>query len=793
MLGDLPDYSIEPDWMLQSSQISDSALVCELVGEYYPGLNRLALCLLGNVEKARQASGETIYWAVANRHRYWGEPALRIWLYAHVYHICQRAKKSVFRIPSMKNSSTIVDDLLFKPALGTREYLLAEAFLRLSETQRALLILENLEDFTPEQIAQVLGGKSRLNWVQQHLHHIHSDLMSLTDDIALPELEIIARIKQLLRTWLPYRDFNLEEEAALCAEIETQIAAGWGRKKIAIGGKELAIGGLVVALVIGLGMAADLMGIPAEPSLLVPDQQATMAAYNGVFATPPSSAFGVFFLSTDFPHSEMFTPTPISPRPSEQPLTGQSSIQEIKYRMEQSDYFWSTLFADALIVDYGPKGYVGPPQLYRNRLWFSQPAHMMVLAGRPNQSPDYARIVIDNNYFEEDMVSGVAYYPKSVDLVNSQRASSVILSYALNFANRNKLFGYYLTDLLFPYNAISNASQIQLVGQDSFNGRVVLVLRWVRADQKEQVWVDAITGLVLGWRSFETINSEVPVRDIFITSLALDVNFPGRLYSYRPQISDKASWADVWTPDLYVIHLRTEDDILRSAIGRAPLPVVRAPIGLDPSNSTLTFQWNTLPDGSLSPDVSILSGNYYVGTVNMGDPWSLLCTRSPDGSTIAFIKHPDIPIYAPETIQWFRLRDTANVFELFPNGYTASDVAFSPDSQKLAFFGCSNNESNCGIFLLNLQTQQRQELLKIGTGAYFAWSPDGQNLALLGSDDLGSLRVFVINVNTGEVIYTGPIDWKTFTTALDSPTRTWGVPFPSYLGGLEACVSRPIP
>jgi hypothetical protein len=55
------------------------------------------------------------------------------------------------------------------------------------------------------------------------------------------------------------------------------------------------------------------------------------------------------------------------------------------------------------------------------------------------------------------------------------------------------------------------------------------------------------------------------------------------------------------------------------------------------------------------------------------------------------------------------------------------------------------------------------------------------------------LRVFVIEIASGRILYTGPIDWQTFQTEADSPTRSWGVPFPAYLSGLEACVTRPIP
>ncbi len=795
MLDGLPDYSIEPDWMLQSSQISDLALICELVKEFYPGMARLARLLLEKPEKSKDVSRETIHWAIVNRHQFWGSTSLRVWLYGHVYKVCRAlhwSKRSVLPFGN-QNPRSFVAKLIQKQSPDNPDYSLGQALTRLSEQQQILLVLEVLEELTPDEIAQVMGGRERAGWVQQHLLSIHTLLFNQMGKDALPELGLKGRLKCLFQEALSLQALSTNEETALCADIEAQMEAGWRRKKFAIGGRELAIGGIVVALVIGLGLATNLMAPAPEPIPIKGNLAATLAAYHGVFVTPPSSAFGVFFLSTDFPSSDMFTPTPVTPPPPVQPLSMQSSLQEIENRMEQSRLNWDTMYAEALIVDYGPMGYIGLPQLYRNRLWFSQPSHLLVLAGPPENSPDYARIVIDNNYFEEDMFSGVAYYPKSIDFTNSQRASSVILSYALSYADRNRLYGYYLTDLLFSYNAISNATQIQLVGSDSFNGRNLLILRWIRAGEKEQVWVDALTGLVLGWRTFEPGNDEVVAKDIFMTSLALDDNFPVGLYSYRPTMSDTASWKDVWTPSESVSILQTEAGILSSAGRRAHIQAKPAPAGFDPSNSRLSFEWHTNPDGSLSSDISLISGEYTLGTLSMGDPWSLLCTRSPDGRTIVYIERPDIPIYAPKSVQWFRINDPSKVYPLYPSGYTASDVAFSPDSQQLVFFACSRNESDCGVFILNMQTQQSRKLINIGTGAYFAWSPDGQDLAMLGSDDLGSLRVFVIKVDTGEVVYIGPIDWKTFTTAANSPTRSWGVSFPATLGGLENCVLPPLP
>jgi len=237
----------------------------------------------------------------------------------------------------------------------------------------------------------------------------------------------------------------------------------------------------------------------------------------------------------------------------------------------------------------------------------------------------------------------------------------------------------------------------------------------------------------------------------------------------------------------------SQEDMGIGTDGRARITLKPAPLGLDPSGSNLSFQWLSDPGETERSFVAIVSGEYKLADIEMGDPWSILCTRSENGNILAFIDRPDIPIYTPLAVNWFRLTDPSRVYTLFPDGYTGSDVAISPDSQWLAFFGCSKNETTCGVYVLNLRTQERKKLLSIGSAAYFTWSPDQQYLAMLGSDDLGSLRVFIIKMVAGNIIYIGPIDWRTFSPAPDAPTSTWGVPFPSTMGGLDACVTAPQP
>jgi DNA-directed RNA polymerase specialized sigma24 family protein len=795
MLDDLPDYSADSDWMLQSSQVSDVALVCELVKTYCPLLSRLAVLLLIDPEKARLVARQVVTWAVVNRHRFWGSTSLRIWLFNHAYQVCKRFNR-IRRLPwrfGGKERPPWVALLVQKQPAGSQDLRLAQIFARLGEKERHLLALESLQELTPQEIAQVMCGKERAGPFQPGAPGASASVLKLMRQSPLSQAEIKSRLKQLLQDILPLHELSPAEQSTLCAEIEAEIAIDRRQKKFAIGGKELAAGALVVALVIGLGLAADLMAPFSQPKLPEENLAATMAADHNVFVTPPASAFGVFFSSTDFPSNELLTPTPLTPLPPVKPLSMQSSLQEIKDRMGQSSQHWNTLFAEALVVDYGPVGYIGPPQLYRNRLWFSQPGHRLVLAGPPDSRPDYARIVIGNNYFEEDISSGVAYYPKPIDLAVSQRASTIILTYALDFANRNRLFGYYLTDMLDPYNAISEAAAMTLIRQETYPGGNVLVLRWIRANHKEQLWVDTATGLVLGWRIFVGANSEVISRDIYITRMALDINFPQGLFGYRPPFPNRAAWTDIWTPPGDILAGLSQENVGKAVDGRARIPLKPAPLGFDPSGSTLDFQWLSDPGKTEISLVSLVSGEYELAKIEMGDPWSILCTRSSDGNIIAFIDRPNIPIYTPLDVSWFRLTDPSKVYALFPDGYTGSEVAISPDSQWLAFFGCSRNETDCGVYVLNLPTQQRKKLISIGAAAYFTWSPDQQYLAMLGSDDFGSLRVFIIQMDTGNTIYTGPIDWKTFTPASDAPTRSWGVPFPSSMGGLDACVAAPHP
>jgi hypothetical protein len=51
-----------------------------------------------------------------------------------------------------------------------------------------------------------------------------------------------------------------------------------------------------------------------------------------------------------------------------EPLKMTSSVDEIIKRMKISSSLWDRLWVEAVIMDYGPLGYIGPPQMYYNRV-----------------------------------------------------------------------------------------------------------------------------------------------------------------------------------------------------------------------------------------------------------------------------------------------------------------------------------------------------------------------------------------------------------------------------------------
>ncbi len=682
--------------MFQSSHVSDTQLLEALAWEYFPGLMGLTLSLFEDPVEARPVCQETLALAVVNRHRYWGEASVKVWLYSLATRLCRQA--------SLK--------------------------------RKLRRLLPRRKPFQP-------AGRMPLS-----------------------------------------APFPAQDLTADLAEIEARIARLRARGRVSIPAREIVTATSAILLIVLLAWAGKLLPGRTVNS----DRENAPNPTRHPTITPPPPSKGVFFFATADPRDLLSRPTPVTPAPPLPVVKASWPIKDIIQRIQQSSQAWHTLWVDAMIVDYGPVDYLGPPQLYRNQLWASKPDKTLILAG-PYRGPDYLRIVLGNDFYEMDLKSSVAIYPENADILKQARASSLILQYAQNWAGRNRLYGFYLAHLLFPPASLFQAGDLRLVGKGEALGRETLVLDHTSGSRREdRLWMDPPTGLILRWQKFDPNKDQLVLQDVVVTGIRIDIDFPYGFFRYQPSIKPMA-WGDLYQPERGAAPAPPLDVQLAA---RARLPIQSTgpaePPG-DISQEPLTFQWESNPGSGevASQEADLFAGKAYLGRITMGDPWVLQCSRSPDGKLVGFISNPGGPFLSGHGLRWFRITDPAHTYDPFPEGLTGSNLAFSPDSRRLAFFGCKVGERVCSVYLYEFETQKKQKLLDLSIADFFLWSPDGRSLTLVGAEPGSSLQVLAVNAGTGEIIYRQGYDWQMSGMTAGSPVRSLGGLFLPHTPGLEDC------
>lgn len=199
---------------------------------------------------------------------------------------------------------------------------------------------------------------------------------------------------------------------------------------------------------------------------------------------------------------------------------------------------------------------------------------------------------------------------------------------------------------------------------------------------------------------------------------------------------------------------------------RTPYPKFYPSESFDPSRSELKFNWSQPPSAaSLQPflvrnrpaddsgeivPVDVFADAYYLGQVGL-NPWSITCDRSPDGRILAFVTNIGEEGSSRPTLGWIDLFNVSDIrfptLDILPGW----EIAFSPDSQNIAFQGCIEQE--CGIYILNVNTFEIEKI-SLGKGKYITWSRDGDYLAWIeaGSTPTES-GVNLVNIKKDETLY----------------------------------------
>jgi dipeptidyl aminopeptidase/acylaminoacyl peptidase len=190
-----------------------------------------------------------------------------------------------------------------------------------------------------------------------------------------------------------------------------------------------------------------------------------------------------------------------------------------------------------------------------------------------------------------------------------------------------------------------------------------------------------------------------------------------------------------------------------------------------------------------------------LGKAQFGNPWTMICARSPDGGKIGYVSQPSDPQSGDASLHWLELQNVDLVHQV-SGDLTVDNFAFSYDGQKLAFFGRQAGQTRGAVYIYDLHNGVLQQLLERNSADSLVWSPDGQYLAMTSAPSMfGTRDASVVDVHAGDILAHDRYNWQgDFTLdplSPDWPTLSWRNPegspvkFPVSMGGLEACVQPP--
>jgi len=170
----------------------------------------------------------------------------------------------------------------------------------------------------------------------------------------------------------------------------------------------------------------------------------------------------------------------------------------------------------------------------------------------------------------------------------------------------------------------------------------------------------------------------------------------------------------------------------------------------------------------------IYAGDAYLGRVDFGATPGGWCERSASGETLAFKRDTILNSrLASTTLNWFALSDLRQVYVASEALQVTSALSWSPVEEKLAFTGCMS--SACGLYLLDAQTNSLRLLAGMETTVWQPlWKPDGTQVAVAVPD---AFKYYVVDAETGGVVYEGPFDQVAWQAEAGSPVAEWGMNF----------------
>jgi len=757
-------------WLIQNGQVSDGELCSILLDDYASRLSWLAFLLTRSPIEMADVIHQTTIQAIYNRKNYPGDVPGKTWLWGLAIKECLRLR----RFTGYRRTGAAEQVLeVFAPG-GYFTGHTSELYNSLGKRNGLLLLFHFGFNLSADEIAYLLALP---------LDQVHADLNAIKGMLAehqascatcqiLPGgiMDVVALLMKAIQSSKPSMEYNQPTRARWVASIMEQAASLHNRAETRSRRMQgMQAGGLLVVLCLSIWL------IVRQPRKPLPAL---------VLISPTTSAI-------------KYTVTPIPtthPKPTQVPTnsniaipTPTPDISTILNLAKASMTHWESIWADVEVIRYDPSASSAGTQVTRKQVWVGQPYSARVISGPVDGEPALTTTKINNRFTSQNFQNGQTIRTFSSDLITD--------------LDLQKLF--------IPQSMLIPGGSYQYVGSDRIATRAVWILdRYDGGDLTDTLAVDMRYGVIVYRREYGGKDRKTILKDTEIKSIVFNPPVSPSIYEPDMYLGDHYANDFSGTPDIYNV---------QDALAVWTSPSISSQNGqqpnqppLNPSISELTFLNPASIEATTGLD--LFANGRFLGQLPVGGSSIMTCERSPDGSTIAYNSEGrgatgDTALYLA------KLSTIQTTYRVMPDGFTAGDYAFSPDGQRLAFFGCDKAKGFCGLMILDTNTGKVNQMVQLEYADYMIWKPDGRYLALVGVQDSSALidqlstqnllmnevqaitqpwHFYVFDISDGSLVFKQPFQWSLLSAPLDSPTNSWNVPFKNQPGGIEGCTNPPV-
>jgi hypothetical protein len=471
--------------------------------------------------------------------------------------------------------------------------------------------------------------------------------------------------------------------------------------------------------------------------------------------------------------------------PSIEPLTLNSTSDEIRERIKSSSQYWDTLWAELIVTFHGPGSYVGPPIRERHQYWIDPQRGGMLVSGPLDGFPNFIeRFSIPAGFEIEDRSMGVHNEYAQI--------GSQIPWFALNsetFLNLPFVLNY-LADSTMS-DGLQNVSYIP-VGEQIWAGHQVLIVDLVFDSDfvMARVHLEPDTGIVLREQYYAPESNRKTVIESNLIDLKFNQPMPTMWKRPDSALDSPRKFLPGSNIEVYDTFSESYSTLLTQ------ISASNAPSNFDPARSRLFFHSsNPLEvneDGFVT--YSIFADDFYIGDIDLINPLQMICTRSSNGKRIAFANWTVFLAEETEMVYWFDLDELQLSRHQLPE-MALVWIEFSPDNSILGMSGYSEVDGGNRFILLDTNNGTSRTLPISAGFNRISWSPDGSQILVLeetgSSFDLESRRTLnFYSANDGQLVER--IEVENVTTDLNQlkiQLDGWEVEFDLTIQDITTCAA----